>query len=116
MEYIFGTNGQKEILKTKWSAHTNLTGYQQVERSYASQIITDNFRVIRKLKTDEDTEGNCYDWYEIDRHYRTIDKTGPIKKIQEQNKANIDYLSMMTGFDIPNDDGSANKMDGDSDE
>lgn len=24
-----------------------------------------------------DPAGNCYDWYEIDRHYRTIDKPSP---------------------------------------
>lgn len=22
--------------------------------------------------------GNCYDWYEIDHHYRITDKTGPL--------------------------------------
>ena len=34
-------------------------------------------------KTDD--EGNVYDWYEIDQHYRYTDKTRPIaEKVEEQ--------------------------------
>lgn len=76
MEYVFGTEGKIEVLKTKGSAHTDLTGYHQVERIYPDQTITDHFRIVRKLDSKEDEAGNCYDWYEIDRHYRTVDKTG----------------------------------------
>lgn len=84
MEYVFGTEGEKEVLKTKGSHHTDLTGYREVEHIYPDQTITDHFRVVRKLNTADDAEGNCYDWYEIDRHYRTEDRTGPVK---EQVKA-----------------------------
>ena len=67
-----------EVLKTKGSAHTNLTGYQQVEQVYQGrETVTDSFRVVRKMDSTEDQAGNCYDWYEIDRHYRTIDKSSP---------------------------------------
>ncbi|WP_295757350.1 hypothetical protein [uncultured Oscillibacter sp.] len=34
--------------------------------------------MVEKTGSDEDGEGNCYDWYEIDRHYRTIDKSGAV--------------------------------------
>lgn len=78
MEYTFGTNGPMEVLKTKGDHHTDLAGFRQVEQSYSDQTITDSFRIVRKLKSAEDVEGNCYDWYEIDRHYRVFDKTGPI--------------------------------------
>ncbi len=78
MDYIFGTNGQVETLKTKGDTHTNLTGFQQVTQEYPDQTITDNFRIVRKLDSREDEGGNCYDWYEIDQHYRTEDKTGPL--------------------------------------
>jgi hypothetical protein len=78
MEYVFGTKGRIEVLKTKGSHHTDLTGYHQIEREYPDQTITDSFRVVRKLDSREDAEGNCYDWYEIDRHYRMTDKTGPV--------------------------------------
>lgn len=67
-----------EVLKVKGDAHTDLTGFQQVERVYPDQTITDTFRVVRKLDSQEDGEGNCYDWYEIDRHNRTVDKSGPV--------------------------------------
>lgn len=78
MEYVFGTKGEMEVLKVKGDAHTDLTGFQQVERVYPDQTITDTFRVVRKLDSQEDGEGNCYDWYEIDRHNRTVDKSGPV--------------------------------------
>jgi len=90
-----------EILKTKGDAHTDLTGFHQIERKYPDQTITDSFRVVQKLDSQEDGEGNCYDWYEIDRHYQTTDKVGPVAEQGAKNAANIDYLSMMTGVDLP---------------
>ena len=78
MEYVFGTKGRIEVLKTKGDHHADLTGYHQIEREYPDQTITDSFRVVRKLDSREDAEGGCYDWYEIDRHYRMTDKTEPL--------------------------------------
>lgn len=80
MEYIFGTRGAAEILRTKGASHTDLTGFRQVERVYPDQTITDSFRVVCKLDSAEDQAGSCYDWYEIDRHYRTVDKSGPVSR------------------------------------
>ena len=28
--------------------------------------------------TDDDDAGNCYDWYTIDKHYRTVDRSAPL--------------------------------------
>ncbi len=78
MDYVFGTKGGAEVLKTVGDAHTGLTGYHQIEREYPDQTITDSFRVVRKLRSAEDAGGRCYDWYEIDHHYRMTDKTGPV--------------------------------------
>ncbi len=79
MEYVFGTKGGTEVLKTKGRAHTSLTGWQQVEQVHQDrETVTDSFWVVRKLDSAEDAAGNCYDWYEIDRHYRTVDRSGPI--------------------------------------
>ena len=100
-EYVFGTNGNAETLRVKGPSHTVLTGFQQVVREHPDQTITDCFRVVRRLKSDEDQAGNCYDWYEIDRHYRMQDKTGPVVQAEQRNSANIDYLSMMAGIDLP---------------
>lgn len=104
MTYVFGTKDEIEVLKTKGDSHTYLTGYQQVVQEFPGEKITDNFRIVRKIGTGEDNEGNCYDWYEIDRHYRTIDKTGPVAEREARNSANIDYLSMMYGIELPGGD------------
>jgi hypothetical protein len=86
MEYVFGTVEDVEVLRTKGSTHTSLTGFHEVEQSYPDQVITDRFRVVRKLSSTEDQAGNCYDRYEIDSHYRVVDKTGPVA---EQAKAAV---------------------------
>lgn len=78
MEYVFGTQGEIEVLKTKGDSHTDLTGYHQIEQVYPDQTVTDNFRIVQKLDSAEDEEGNCYDWYEIDHHYRVADKTARV--------------------------------------
>lgn len=87
MEYVFGTQGNIEILKTKGDAHTDLMGFHQVERSSSDQTITDQFRVVRKIDSKEDVKGSCYDWYEIDHHFRMIDKTGPLVQQAAENAA-----------------------------
>ena len=60
-----------EVLKVKSDYVTGLTGYQQVIQKFPSETISDSFRVVRKLNSKTDAAGNVYDWYEIDRHYRT---------------------------------------------
>lgn len=79
MEYVFGTKGAVETLKTKHSSHTNLKGYHEITTTYPDQIITDRFRIVKKLESKEDLEHNCYDWYEIDSRYRVVDKFTPHK-------------------------------------
>lgn len=64
-----------------------MTGFHQIEQVYPDQTITDNFRIVEKIDSQEDAEGNCYDWYEIDRHYRTVDKTGPLAEQAAENAA-----------------------------
>lgn len=94
MEYVFGTaylkTGETETLKIKSNAHTNLKGFQTIERIYPDQTITDNFRIIQKLYGKEDIEGNCYDWYAIDNHYRQQDKTKPIIEKLDNTKIELE--------------------------
>lgn len=78
-----------------------MSGYQQIIRRFPSETISDSFRVVRKLDSKTDIAGNVYDWYEIDRHYRTIDRTAPLQEANERNTANIDYLSMMMDVELP---------------
>lgn len=100
MKYIFGTDKNNEILKTKGDSHSDLMGWQEIKRDYPGETITDRFRVVRKTKSAEDPEGNCYDWYIITAHYRVIDKSPALKQAEERNAANIDYLSMMVGVEL----------------
>lgn len=62
-----------------------MTGFHQIEQTYPDQTITDSFRIVQKLDSKEDAEGNCYDWYEIDHHYRVADKTGPLARQAVEN-------------------------------
>ena len=80
MEYIYGTEKDQEILKTKGTSHTDLVGYHEVVREYQDQKITDSFHIVKRYDSKEDEEGNCYDWYIIDHHYRYTDKTVPLKE------------------------------------
>lgn len=79
-----------EILRTKGRTHTDLRGFHQIERTYPDQVITDNFRIVCKTDSKEDAEGNCYDWYEIDRHYRTVDRTGPVAEKAAEDAAALE--------------------------
>ena len=78
MEYLFGTRNGRETLRTKDTEHTKLTGFHEIARTYPDRVETDNFRIIRKYKTDSDGDGNYYDWYEIDHHFRNVDRTPPL--------------------------------------
>ena len=90
MEYIFGTifrNG-KEVRNLKTinnQKHSNLKGYCVVERKYPDNTITDEFKIVKKYKSDQTSE-NYYDWYEITDYNRYIDKFSPV---QEEINNNI---------------------------
>lgn len=92
MEYVFGILGTMETVRTKGGTHSDLKGFQRVRREFPDQVITDGFQVVRKLKSDQDQEGNCYDWYEIDQHYRAVDKS---KQVEKQSRL-IDGLIVST--------------------
>lgn len=89
MEYVIGQNGKKEILRTKGDTHTDLSGFQEFTKEYPDQTITDHFLIVRKTDSQEDPEGNCYDWYEINRHYRIVDKTKPVMDAVEKVSSTI---------------------------
>lgn len=76
MEYIYGTDGDKHILKTVGPTHTNFTGFLVTSRDSGGVQIVDKCKIVSHYKSAEDEEGKCYDWYEVaDRdHYedRTV--------------------------------------------
>lgn len=101
MEYSYGTHGKTETLRTKGKAHTDLKGWHEIVREYPDQIITDRFRVVRKTGSDTDLEGNCYDWYEIDNHYRVQDKTLTLKaEAEDIDQMAIDHEMRLTMLEL----------------
>ena len=72
MKYIFGLTKQgMENLKTI-GERTNYSGEIQLVTEYDDTIITDTCEIVSKYYSAEDSEGNCYDWYEVKNHNRTI--------------------------------------------
>lgn len=84
MEYIFGTvyhgGVEREALKTVGAEHTDLNGLQIKHTSYPDREVTDTFVIEEKYRSAEDPEGNCYDWYIIDRHSRDTDTFVPARE------------------------------------
>lgn len=107
MEFIFGTCKRRGVtydsLKTVGSQHTNLSGQQTVERTYPDATYTDKFIVLEKYRSERDAEGNCYDWYVIDKHYRYVDKYTPnIGKVEERIDGDIADVTdgLMETYDL----------------
>ena len=75
-----------------------MTGFHEVTREYPDQTITDHFRVVCKLNSKKDEAGNCYDWYEIDRHSRYTDKTGPV--VEEIARMRADLENALCEMDL----------------
>ena len=101
MDYVFGTYKDKETVKTKSSEHTELSGWQVNKITYPDCSIEDKFYVVEKYRSDEDSEGNCYDWYFISQHNRIIDKSDAVKKALQ---ADLDYIAMETGVELEQED------------
>ena len=100
MEYVFGTTEDREVLKTKGSSHSSLAGFHEAVRRYPDQTVTDRFRVVGRLESAEDGEGNCYDWYEIDRHSRYTDKFTPQIGRTEQEITELEIMAMELGQQV----------------
>lgn len=105
MTYIYGTgtrNGHTyENLKTVGTEHSDLSGYISTVRDFPDGTkITDHCRIARKYFSKE-SGALCYDWYEITDHYRETDTTEKMQAKVDQLTANLDYISMMSGVEIP---------------
>lgn len=91
MDYIFGQN----TVKTVGDFHSDLQGFCSIMREYPDQNITDNFTVVEKVKSDEDSEGKCYDWYTIKDHYRYVEKIKIVyPMIQENSEGLFDVAAL----------------------
>jgi hypothetical protein len=75
---------KEEVLQTKAPEHTDLKGWVELILDTETDSTIDNFRVLEKIKSDEDVEGNCYDWYRIDQHYRVVDHWKRVHDLNER--------------------------------
>lgn len=112
MEYIFGISkrfgGLKENLKTISNQHSDLLGYINIIQEYPDgSKVEDRCRIVKKY-AEKEASGLCYDWYIIDEHYRSIDNSNKVKKEIDKVSASLDYISMMSGIDIPIEEEGAN--------
>lgn len=112
MEYIYGTSTRNgvlcENLKTVGSEHSYLSGYISTVKEFESGTkITDKCQIVKKYASKK-VDDVCYDWYIISDHYRETDTSQNFQKKLDQISANLDYLSMMSGVDIPKEGGAEN--------
>lgn len=107
MEYVYGTIHRKgkliKILKTIGKKHSNIpNGSFQSVREYPDQTITDSCIIVDHYQTKEDSEGRCYDWYEITDHYRYTDKTPPLSErtslLEEENAMLADAICELDAY------------------
>lgn len=113
MKYVYGISTRVtppcENLKTVGAEHSNLSGYiQTVTELGDGTKITDRCRIIEKYASKE-ANGLCYDWYLIDSHYRETDTSAKTQAVVDKVNANLNYLSMMAGIDIPTEEGAASE-------
>lgn len=109
MEYVYGTANRGgvmvENLKTVGSSHTALSGFSGTVRVFEDGTkIEDRCRIIEKYASKE-ANGVCYDWYTITDHYQQTDTSKKAQEKLDQLTANLDYISMMSGVDIPTEGG-----------
>ena len=80
MEYVFGTErvfGQRvDVLKVVSDKPVTMTGSWNLERKYTDSVIVDSFNIKKEIRRKEST-GVFYVWYQIENHYRYIDKFSP---------------------------------------
>jgi hypothetical protein len=74
MEYIYGTDGDQEILKTVGDVHSDLEGFFTSSRERSGVTVIDRCRILDHFRTDEDASGKKYDWYTITDHFHYEDR------------------------------------------
>ena len=75
--------------------------FYTVTERYPDMIVEHNFRIEKVLKEDTDREEHTYRWYVLAEHNTSSDHSPAALLLGRQNAANLDYLSMMSGIDLP---------------
>lgn len=111
MELSFGRRPDgKSYVRVKGKAHTDFTGQVRIETPYSNMTVTDTFDAISRYQTKDDEEGNTYDWYLIENHYRTQERFTPTcqKEMDSalvKQRGDIDYMAMMLDVDLETEEG-----------
>ena len=121
MTYMFSyiKRGGKEVpfirLQSTIESEVSLPigSHQTVRIESETDTVTHDFIVANDVK--EETVGEYYyKWYFIESYVKTIDRTPELKKAEEQNAANIDYVCMMLDVELPNEEVTEEPMEGDA--
>lgn len=100
MQYIYGNN----TLKTIGKVHTDFSGYLSTSCEYGGVTIIDRCKIVNHYRSEEDAEGNKYDWYTISDHYRYEDR-------QVEATENADALAELMDIVANQDDAIAEMME-----
>ncbi len=105
MEYSIGTVQRggtcRMILKTKGLEHTDYRkGRITLEKRQGNITVKDTFSVIQKYQTTETTDGNMYDWYYIEDHFRQEDRTEEVRVQLEQTITDLEIDSIQQDMQI----------------
>lgn len=86
MKYRFTQADDTEYLDISGDAETSLHGFQQFnDTANPSMIVSDVFHIVGKVVSEEAESGGRHEIYEIDRHYKMVDR---IPQIGEMNAVN----------------------------
>ena len=102
--YLKRGNGEVPIVRieadTDDETKMEVGKHQSIVINQPDIIYSYEFVVKNPIKAEFNGE-HYYRWYQIENFSKSIDRSPEVKSEADQNAANIDYLAMMTGVDIP---------------
>lgn len=108
MDYMFTymRRGAMDVpivrIKALTYAETKLKTGQHCSVTIKQPDMILNYEFVVKCPIKSEQSGEYYyAWYQLENLSKSIDRSPEVKTEADQNAANIDYLSMMTGIDIP---------------
>lgn len=61
------------MLRTKGTRHSSLTGRFEHRVVHPDSLVITGCEIVDRYKSAEDAEGNCYDWYEIEKYESKVE-------------------------------------------
>lgn len=60
--------------------------------------------VVKNPIKQEQVGEDYYRWYQLEYYSKYVDKSPTLQTLLDKSNANLDYISMMSGIDIPTED------------